>query len=275
MQICGYPDWTLKRRNRRKKNDDEQRAVISIPYVKGTSEKLAKTYRKYGIGVIHKPSQKLKGILCKNKDPVHKMERPGVNYLISCKKHPDQVYIGETERSMKFRGYEHGIVPHKDLSRNLSIPPIDTTTTPTNNAEETNNRRSSRLKSKTKHDYKLMNQGVDLPSGNRNSEVAQYISKADHKAEDMEIRILNYEQNWWKRGIREAIHIRRHQPNLNQDGGRYNLGCIWTNLVKDTEKMKTCDIRSDLIGGDINSQVDPVTNLTTEEDQPTGGRKLI
>ena len=47
------------------------------------------------------------------KDPVHKLDRPGAIYKISCKEHPGS-YIGETERAMKQRGYEHKIIEHKD-----------------------------------------------------------------------------------------------------------------------------------------------------------------
>ena len=60
MKRCGYPEWTLKRRKKNEKKQDQARGKVVIPYVKSLSEKIARTYRKYNIDTIHKPVQKLK-----------------------------------------------------------------------------------------------------------------------------------------------------------------------------------------------------------------------
>jgi hypothetical protein len=35
------------------------------------------------------------------------------------------------------------------------------------------------------------------------------------------VRILDRESDWYRRVVREAIHIRRNPSNLNKDQGRY------------------------------------------------------
>ena len=49
------------------------------------------------------------------------MEKPGPLYKISCKKHPDDKYVEETERAMKFRAYEHKMIEHKEVLKSWSL----------------------------------------------------------------------------------------------------------------------------------------------------------
>ena len=170
------------------------------------------------------------------------------------------------ERAMKVRGYEHGILSHKDMNINHSIKLSETQAVVNDNVEIPNNqRRSTRLKQKVKIDYRKMDKGAELPKDASSSEVAEHMADGEHCKEDMTLEILGYEDNWWKRGIREAIEIRRHKPTLNKDNGRYHLTPIWNNVIKKLES-------SDLIGGKSRDHVGNEPNFTTEEDQPTGGR---
>ena len=148
---------------------------------------------------------------------------------------------------MKFRGYEHGIIEHSDLLRNMTIGEKEKPKETEMHEENTHVRRSSRLKDKSKVDYKIMNEGEKPTPLNENSEVAQYMRESGHTREDMEITILGYEENWWKRGVKEAIHIRKLKPTLNKDQGRYNLGQIWTNIIEE-DKEKEAAKSSNLIG---------------------------
>ena len=75
---------------------------------------------------------------------------------------------------MKFRGYEHGIIPHRDLLRNLTIGEGEKEE-PAVQTEESNIRRSTRLNKKKKLDYKTMSEGERPPPINENSEVAQHV----------------------------------------------------------------------------------------------------
>ena len=47
----------------------------------------------------------------------------------------------------------------------------------------------------------------------------------------MSPRYEGVEDDWFARGVREAIHIRAHHPSLNKDGGRYQLPHIWDSLI--------------------------------------------
>ena len=92
-----------------------------------------------------------------------------------------------------------------------------------------------------------------------------------HTKEDMEINILGYEQNWWKRGIKEAIHIRKHKPTLNKDQGRYNLGQIWTKLIENKGRIAVTN-NDDVIGRNLTEEEGNFPNITTDDDLPHGGR---
>ena len=47
-----------------------------------------------------------------------------------------------------------------------------------------------------------------------------------HTKENMKIVIIQHEENWWKRGILEAINIKKEKPTLNQDPVRFKLANI-------------------------------------------------
>ena len=251
LKNCGYPNWAFKKRKKKHRNEEEM-PVITLPYVKTISEKIARIYKKYGVKVVHKPSTTIKSTICKMKDPVHKMEKPGVNYQINCTKHTKDSYIGETERTMKFRGYEHSVIEHKELLKNMSLSEKEKEkTTMIEVATQEPTRRSARTKYKNKIDYKTMHEGERLPPINENSEVAVHMRENEHRREDMEIKILGYEQNWWKRGVKEAIHIRKLKPTLNKDQGRYNLSHIWTSLVEEEKEKETAEKQRNLIGRNL------------------------
>ncbi|KAI8512320.1 hypothetical protein Bbelb_089590 [Branchiostoma belcheri] len=45
------------------------------------------------------------------------------------------------------------------------------------------------------------------------------------------VRILDTEQDYFVRGVKEAVYIRAHQPSLNRDGGRYRLPATFDALL--------------------------------------------
>ena len=82
-----------------------------------------------------------------------------------------------------------------------------------------------------------MNQGKKIIINAGSSEVAEHMQKNEHDERiDIEYKIIGTEANWLKRGIKEAIEIRRKKPTLNSDEGRYYLSQIWTKTIQDQIK---------------------------------------
>ena len=77
-----------------------------IPCIKGFSEEIRKVFGKYDILTYFKPSNTLRQLLVKPKDPVDKESVVGLVYRIQCEECLAS-YIGETERSLKTRFNEH------------------------------------------------------------------------------------------------------------------------------------------------------------------------
>jgi hypothetical protein len=77
---------------------------ISIPYVKGTTEAIARLLNKNNIGVAYKPTRKIGNWAKSVKDKINPHEGPGV-YKVTCE--CGDVYIGQTRRSINTRIKEH------------------------------------------------------------------------------------------------------------------------------------------------------------------------
>ena len=150
LKRCGYPNWALKKepKERKERKEDTNNLYVAIPYVRHLSEKLARTYRRFGISTTHKPSRTIKSELCNVKEKVHDLDKVNAIYEFKCKKH-NATYVGETERPMKMRGYEHRVVTHKDSIRShtcTSEP--DKEQEDSTQEDSTQVRRSSRLTQK-------------------------------------------------------------------------------------------------------------------------------
>ena len=102
--------------------------------------------------------------------------------------------------------------------------------------ETTNVRRSTRTKKK--RDYKAMQEGSNQILTEGNTEFSTHVATDEHSREDFEYSIIYREENWFKRGIKEAIAIRKLKPNLNQDDGRYHLSAIYDNLIRSRLTVK-------------------------------------
>ena len=202
--------------------------------MKTTSENITRTFRKYGVDVVHKPSPTIKNRICHLKDKIHQMEKSGPLYKITCKKHPGEKYIGETERGMKYRAYEHKIIEHKQVTKSWSTDIENVEEESEDNVE----RKSNRLKEKKRVDYARMAKGKiekDEEEKTYSSEVAEHLIINKHDKKDMEIEFLGFETKWWERGVKESIYIRKEKPTLNADNGRYNLSRIWDNVIINDE----------------------------------------
>ena len=79
----------------------------------------------------------------------------------------------------------------------------------------------------------------------------------EHGKDKMNVKIIGREENNWKRGIKEAIEIKRRKPTLNQDDGRYNLAAIYDIVIDNRNANENRTERS---------------NITTEEGLVATGR---
>jgi hypothetical protein len=150
------------------------RGHVTMPYVQGVTEAMARKARDLGVSVHPQPINTIRGKLVRPKDPPEKLSRSNVVYKISCQNCPD-TYVGETERNLNKRFKEHG----KEASP-----------------------------------------------------VGAHMNRHNHHFDEDSIEILDTENEWFRRGVKESIHIAAAEPKLNQDRGRHNLPSVYSSLIK-------------------------------------------
>ena len=188
---CGYPKWTLSNVMKPTQQSvkvsqprGSKRPPIVIPYLKGLSYALRRTFDQYGVKTYFKPQNTIRQIIGSPKDKLDPLETCGCVYLVKCEgdngSECQHSYIGETERNLRARVAEH------------------------------------------------------LRPSSSNSEVSRHIHRdaPSHKVTPGNVKILSRDEKWLDRGIKEAIHIRIHQPTLNRDAGRHQLPHIWDSLLR-------------------------------------------
>ena len=131
LQVNGYPDWMLGECREEVKDKDQsveegegvappapehqenpqqperkRKFPVTIPYVKGMSEELRRVFSRYGTPAYFKPTNTLRQLLVRPKDPIEKEKVVGPVYKITCED-CEASYVGETERSLKARFCEH------------------------------------------------------------------------------------------------------------------------------------------------------------------------
>ena len=242
LKANGYPDWALNRKINKEKgthDNSDHLATASIPYVKSLSEKIARTYKKFRIRTVHKPSAKIGHQLCQVKDPIHDLDKIGAVYQVDCQKHK-ATYIGETSKALKHRAYEHHILDHKTANKTHSLQHhstsnnIEATTNSNHQEAENKTRKSARINSKQQLNYKDLHTGANLIWSEGNTEVSKHIAEFDHEPQDVTIKAITYDNNWHRRGYKEALEIRRRHPNLNQDQGRTFIPHIYGRVIDAT-----------------------------------------
>jgi hypothetical protein len=67
-----------------------------------------------------------------------------------------------------------------------------------------------------------------------NSAVFEHIRDSGHTVDTKDVQVLDSESDWFRRGVREAIWIRKERPTLNKGGGaRFKLPRIYDELIRD------------------------------------------
>ncbi|XP_072021883.1 uncharacterized protein [Amphiura filiformis] len=71
------------------------------------------------------------------------------------------------------------------------------------------------------------------------SPVGERAMRAKHRIDWDNVRVLDRESDWYRRGVREAIHIKRRDCNLNRDQGRHILPLSYDNIIKSCDPRNT------------------------------------
>jgi len=112
LEINGYNKSLIRnsrqasRTNNNVQNVKEKFKYVSTPYIKGTSERVNKIMKKYGIKLGHRSNHTLCNQLSKLKDKRNVSDKCGVIYEIECND-CNKVYIGETGKELHKRIREH------------------------------------------------------------------------------------------------------------------------------------------------------------------------
>ena len=124
--------------------------------------------------------------------------------------------------------YEHKIITHKESEKNHTIK-INENIGDKDDKNEQGIRKSGRNTKRI--NYREMNSGDNIITNEGNTEVSKHIASEEHEKGDVVIKAITYDENWYTRGIREAIVIKEIKPTLNVDEGRYHLSPIYDNII--------------------------------------------
>ena len=72
-----------------------------------------------------------------------------------------------------------------------------------------------------------------------------------HQFSKCELSVLNQESNWFWRGVVEAVHFTRINPDLKRDKGRHYLSPIYQ------EVLQFCDTTPLLVSRDLAAEQQP------------------
>ena len=116
-----YSTDFIKRNTYVRPNDSSNNSyttTATIPYIRGTSETIARILRPYNARVAHKPMFTLRRLLTNVKDKDEPEDRPGAVYKIKCSD-CQATYIGETGRNLTTQLNEHKRATKKgDINNN-------------------------------------------------------------------------------------------------------------------------------------------------------------
>lgn len=106
----GYSETFIKQATRPKRQIQQaetntDHSFISIPYIRGLSEPIARILKKHNIKTAFRARPTLKNILVHLKDPITQQNQRGSIYMITCA--CGKKYIGETGRPLSVRMEEH------------------------------------------------------------------------------------------------------------------------------------------------------------------------
>ena len=209
LKACNYPEWALRKvktdmkrkekdntKKKKKQPTDKSRGQVTIPYVKGLSEKISAILKKHKIGTAFRPHTNIRKMLVHPKDKIKKDEKCGVIYKVDCSM-CDNVYVGETGRKLKTRIEEH----RKDFEKN------------------------------SKEGVKTRGSMITTDRYEHASAITDHMLQNNHLPNWEETSILGNESNRINRQIKEAIHIRQN-TTMNRDEGAYGLSHLYDEILR-------------------------------------------
>ena len=200
---CGYPSWSftkcknnIRDSHLKSKSEDKSKGLVVLPYVKGISEALSRSFRKHDFNTAMTPVSTLKNSLVHPKDRRELEDTSGVVYSIPCAS-CDSVYIGETSRNFGYRLKEH----KKD---------VESTTA---------NRIFTRAEKKS------------AQSEVNKSAITDHAVQKNHVIDWPNVKLVDSESNDYTRRIKESIWIKRQKRPMNRDDGAFKLSRIYHSLI--------------------------------------------
>ncbi len=67
------------------------------------------------------------------------------------------------------------------------------------------------------------------------SPVVEHTKDSKHTMDWDSVRVLDQDSDWFRRGVREAINIRREPSSLNRDRGRHDLPPVYDIVLRDPD----------------------------------------
>ena len=206
---CGYPKWSIdktkqqmqnkqsKAKQSKKDGAERSKGMVVLPYVQGVSERLQRSFKKYGINTAMKPHNTLKRLLVHPKDKIDALQTCDCVYEIPCQT-CNKTYIGETGRKFETRLNEH----RKDVEK----------------VKDTKYTRAKRLES---------------VSDQHKSAITDHVAQENHVINWEGASIIDKDTNKQTRWIREALWIRkRGTETINRDEGIYSLNHMYDPLLR-------------------------------------------
>ncbi len=133
LSYNGYPKWAIdKGKNRCDRQLHRQsqgtssnvdrsvknKSFVVLPYIKGVSERIRDAFKKVGVQAHFKGTNTLRNILVSPKDKDTKLSKQDVIYCVPCRDNScDQIYIGETGRTLGERIKAHITDPNSAVKR--------------------------------------------------------------------------------------------------------------------------------------------------------------
>ena len=187
-----------RKSQKKQKGESKERksnGMVTIPYVKGVSEALSRVLRKHHISTPMRPHNTIKQLLVHPKDKVSKEDKTGVVYQIPCNA-CNLTYIGETGRKFGTRLKEH----QKDVE-------TMTQQVYTRSAKKTSEKQYNK------------------------SAITDHANIHNHLIDWNNSKVLERENNWKVRKIKESIWVRKEGVSMNRDEGGHQLSHLYDPIL--------------------------------------------